>query len=103
MGSRPAADDDLGAYGDANAAVARKAMKKEYDFKRGRRGPVAPTPPDKTRITIRIDDDVLEWFSQQVHATGGGNYQTLMNAALREHVSRRVESLEDIPGREELQ
>jgi uncharacterized protein (DUF4415 family) len=70
-------------------------MKKEYDFRGGRRGRVAPTPPGKTRITIRIDDDVLEWFRGQVHAAGGGNYQTLINTALREHVSRKVEPLED--------
>jgi uncharacterized protein (DUF4415 family) len=70
-------------------------MNEEYDFKGGRRGPVAPTPPGKTRITIRIDDDVLEWFRKQVHAAGGGNYQTLMNAALREHITRMVEPLED--------
>lgn len=81
-------------------------MKKEYDFKGGRRGPVVPTPPGKTRITIRIDDDVLEWFREKVRAAGGGNYQTLINAALREHVARKVEPLEDTLRRvvrEELQ
>jgi hypothetical protein len=65
----------------------------------------APSP-GKTRITIRIDEDVLQWFRVQVHAAGGGNYQTLMNAALREHVSRQVEPLEDTLRRvvrEELQ
>jgi hypothetical protein len=52
-------------------------------------------PPGKTRITIRIDTDILEWFRRQVHAAGGGNYQTLMNEALRDHVDRREENLED--------
>jgi Arc/MetJ family transcription regulator len=69
-------------------------MKKEYDFSRGIRGPVVPVPPGKTRITIRIDDDLLNWFRRRVHAAGGGNYQTLMNQALREYVSREKESLE---------
>lgn len=69
-------------------------MKKEYDFSRGRRGAVDPMPPGKTRITIRIDDDVLAWFRASVHAAGGGNYQTLINQALREHVQRRPERLE---------
>ena len=41
-------------------------MKKEYDFSKGRREPVIPIPAGKTRITIRIDDDVLEWFREQV-------------------------------------
>jgi len=49
-------------------------MKKEYDFSRGKRGAVVKTPPGKTRITIRIDDDVLEWFRNQVHAAGGGSH-----------------------------
>jgi len=68
-------------------------MKKEYDFSRGRRGAVIKTPPGKTRITIRIDDDVLEWFREQVHEAGGGNYQTLVNSALREYVEGKEENL----------
>jgi len=70
-------------------------MKKEYDFSRGKRGAVLKTPPGKTRITIRIDDDVLEWFRGQVHAAGGGNYQTLINQALREHMESSPETLRD--------
>jgi uncharacterized protein (DUF4415 family) len=70
-------------------------MRKEYDFSKARRGPVVPIPPGKTRITIRIDDDVLQWFKDQVHAAGGGNYQTLLNAALREHVKKEREPLEE--------
>ena len=56
---------------------------------------VAPISAGTTRITIRIDTDILEWFRRQVHAAGGGNYQTLMNEALRDHVERRAENLED--------
>lgn len=70
-------------------------MKDEYDFSKGVRGPVFPTPPGKTRITIRLDDEVLDWFRAKVHAMGGGNYQTLMNAALREHIAREEEPLEE--------
>lgn len=68
-------------------------MKKEYDFSRGKRGAVIKTPPGKTRITIRIDDDVLEWFREQVHEAGGGNYQTLINSALREYIEGKEENL----------
>jgi uncharacterized protein (DUF4415 family) len=81
-------------------------MKKNYDFSRGRRGAVVPVPHGKTRITIRIDNDLLQWFRGQVHAAGGGNYQTLMNRALREWVENRREPLEDVVRRvlrEELQ
>jgi uncharacterized protein (DUF4415 family) len=70
-------------------------MKKEYDFSQARRGPVVRAPPGKSRITIRLDEDILDWFRAQVHAAGGGNYQTLINDALREHVRRRHEPLED--------
>ena len=69
-------------------------MKKEYDFRKGKRGAVLSVPPGKTRITIRLDEDVLEWFREQVHAAGGGNYQTLINLALRGHIERRPETLE---------
>ena len=70
-------------------------MKKEYDFSKGRRGAVVKVPKGKTRITIRLDDDVLAWFRQQVDSAGGGNYQTLINDALREHMARVHEPLED--------
>jgi len=46
-------------------------MKKQYDFRYGRRGAVLRAPSGKTRITIRIDDDVLQWFRDQVHKAGG--------------------------------
>lgn len=70
------------------------SMKRQYDFSRGRRGAVLPDPPGKTRITIRIDNDLLGWFRRRVHEAGGGNYQTLINAALRDHVEGDRESLE---------
>ena len=70
-------------------------MRKEYDFSKGKRGAVIKAPPGKTRITIRIDDDILEWFRAQVHASGGGSYQALMNQALREYMGSKREPLED--------
>ena len=70
-------------------------MRKNYDFNKAKRGAVATVPKGKTRITIRIDDDVLAWFKEQVHRAGGGNYQTLINAALREHIGRSEEPLEE--------
>jgi hypothetical protein len=70
-------------------------MKKHYDFSKAKRGPVLPTPTGKTRITIRIDDDVLEWFRKQVHEAGGGNYQTMMNHALRDYMEREAEPFEE--------
>jgi len=69
-------------------------MKTEYDFGRARRGAVVPAPRGKTRITIRLDDDVLDWFRQQTHDAGGGSYQGMINEALREHIAARREPLE---------
>lgn len=71
-------------------------MRKEYDFSKGKRGPVVPGQAGKTRITIRLDEDIVEWFRQQIQKAGGGNYQTLMNHALREYMSDAKEPLEDV-------
>jgi uncharacterized protein (DUF4415 family) len=71
-------------------------MKSEYDFSQGKRGATEPIPAGKTRITIRLDNDILEWFRNEVNAIGGGNYQTLINNALREYVQQKKEPLEDI-------
>lgn len=69
-------------------------MKKEYDFSKGRRGAVLEAPPGKTRITIRIDDDILRWFRTQVDKAGGGSYQTAMNDALRRFMESSENHLE---------
>jgi uncharacterized protein (DUF4415 family) len=57
-----------------------------YDWAASSRGPIVPPSPGSTKITIRIDTDVLNWFRERVHLQGGGNYQTMMNAALRAYV-----------------
>jgi uncharacterized protein (DUF4415 family) len=69
-------------------------MKQEYDFSKGKRGAVVPVPAGKTRVTIRLDDDVLDWFRDEVEKAGGGNYQSLINLALRDFIERRREPLE---------
>ena len=79
---------------------------KEYEFDNAESGAVVKPRPGKTRITIRIDTDVLNWFRNQVHEAGGGNYQTLMNEALREYVRYRDDVFESVIRkviREELQ
>jgi uncharacterized protein (DUF4415 family) len=69
-------------------------MRKEYDFSKARRGSVIAPAKGKTRITIRIDDDLLAWFKQRFNDAGGGNYQSLVNAALRDHIRHENEPLE---------
>ena len=71
-------------------------MRKEYDFSGARRGPVVPATRGKTRITIRLDDDVLAWFKARVHEAGGGNYQTLINDALRSVADGPAEPIEAV-------
>ena len=68
--------------------------KKEYDFNNGKRGAIVKSDPNKQRITIRIDKNILDWFRSKVHEAGGGNYQTLMNDALKEYIQEREGVLE---------
>jgi uncharacterized protein (DUF4415 family) len=69
-------------------------MDAEYDFSQGKRGAVDPVLAGKTRITIRLDEEILAWFREQVHAAGGGSYQSLINEALRQHIQQQREPLE---------
>ena len=80
--------------------------KEEYSFDYAKQGAVAESPPGKTHITIQIDTDILNWFRHQVHEAGGGNYETLINEALRDHVQYQDRTLENALRkiiREELQ
>ncbi len=70
-------------------------MKRAYDFSKAKRGPVLPVPKGKTRITIRLDEDVIAWFRDQVDKAAGGNYQSLINDALRQFIARAQEPLEE--------
>jgi len=66
------------------------AEKRRYiDFSRAKRGSVVTPQPGKTKISIRLDNTVLEYFRGVVDKAGGGNYQTLINDALLEHVHGR--------------
>lgn len=69
-------------------------MKREYDFSKGKRGPVIKPSPGKTRITIRLDTFIIDWFHDQVERAGGGNYQTLINNVLRDYVTKAPETYE---------
>ncbi len=64
-------------------------------IRRPGRGPVVPSDPRKTRITIRLDTEILDWFRERVDRQGGGSYQRLINEALKEHIQRRREPLEE--------
>jgi uncharacterized protein (DUF4415 family) len=80
-------------------------MKEEYDFRQGKRGAVMPQP-GKTRITIYIDNDVLDAFRTRAENSGIG-YQTMMNQALREYLDKSSTLLDELTLRrvirEELQ
>jgi len=64
------------------------------DFSGAKRGAVVPSDPNKERITIRLDRDVIDHFRSIVNDAGGGNYQTLINAALREHIEAGEKALD---------
>ncbi|HTU45797.1 MAG TPA: BrnA antitoxin family protein [Bryobacteraceae bacterium] len=67
---------------------------KTYDFSKSRRGPVVQVPEGKEKITIRLDKEIVDWFRDRVDSAGGGNYQTLINAALRDYIEGRSQTLE---------
>ena len=62
---------------------------RDIDFSRAKRGAVVKLEPGKTKISIRLDSTVIEFFRAAVDRAGGGNYQSLINAALLEHIHRR--------------
>jgi len=81
-------------------------MKAKYDFSKGKRGAVIPSSGKKVRITIRLDRDIIDWFRSKVEEQGGGNYQTMLNEALRAHMERQEQPIEEVLRRvvrEELQ
>jgi len=76
----------------ARGKTMRRAAAEKYrdiDFSRARRGAVVKSEPGKTKISIRLDNAVIEFFRATVDKAGGGNYQTLINDALLEHIHRR--------------
>lgn len=81
-------------------------MKAKYDFSKGKRGAVLPSSSTKVRITIRLDRDIVDWFRSKVEEQGGGNYQSMMNNALRIYMEGQEQPLEEVLRRvvrEELQ
>jgi uncharacterized protein (DUF4415 family) len=74
-------------------------MKEKYDFSGGKRGRIVaakPEPRGKTRITIRLDEDLVDHFLKEADASGGEvGYQTLINEALRQHVEGKAPKLEE--------
>jgi uncharacterized protein (DUF4415 family) len=69
-------------------------MKANYDFSGARRGSVVPPSGRKVRITIRLDRDLVEWFKSKAESEGGGNYQTMLNDALRVYTEYQNGELE---------
>lgn len=70
-------------------------MKDNYDFSEGKRGAVIPLDIHQTKVNISLDNEIIDWFRHQVHTMGGGDYQALINEALREYIKREKEPLEE--------
>jgi len=80
-----------------SAAIGGKgyAMKKtaaelcrDIDFTHAKRRPVVPSEPGKTKISIRLDNRVLDHFRSIVEPPGAGNYQTLVKDALMAYIQQ---------------
>ncbi|MGB8872979.1 MAG: BrnA antitoxin family protein [Desulfobaccales bacterium] len=72
-------------------------MRKEYDFSKAALV-VPPIDPRKTRITIRLDTEILKWFWRRVDEAGGGNYQTMINDALKSYIESEDSKTIRYPG-----
>ncbi len=74
-------------------------MNHQYDFSHGKRGRILPPEPEprgKARITVRLDEDLVDHILKEADATRvAKGYQTLINEALRRHVEGRAPKLED--------
>jgi len=70
-------------------------MKDHYDFSKGKRGAVLPPQPGKTRITLWLDNEIIESFRERAGRKGVG-YQTEINRVLREVLSGEHVTLEAI-------
>src|SRR5713226_1800646 len=82
---------NLRTEGDLAGASTKRGqayMKREYDLSKGKRGAVVPLSPEKVRITIRLDRDLVDHFRELVSRAHRGNYQTLINDALRDYMQR---------------
>ena len=62
---------------------------RDIDFATAKRGPVIAPELGKTKISIRLDNAVIEYFRGQVERAGAGNYQTLINDALLAYIQQR--------------
>ena len=78
------------ARGQRRETSSQKPMRQEYDFSKGKRGEIIPSQ-GKTRITIYLDNEILDRFREQAEAAGIG-YQTLINQVLKEHIQRDSET-----------
>ena len=62
---------------------------RDIDFTDAKKGAVIPLEAGKTKISIRLDNKVIEDFRAQVERAGTGNYQTLINDALVAFIQQR--------------
>ena len=67
---------------------------KESNLSNAKRGAIVKPPKGMTIVRMRIDDTVLNWFREQVHRAGGGDYEELINAALRHHIRQQDSAFE---------
>jgi len=77
-----------------NMRKTRAEPYRDIDFSKGKRSAVIAPAPGKTKISIRLDNAVLDHFRAIVEAAGGGNYQSLINDALVAHIHRQAVAAE---------
>jgi hypothetical protein len=71
-------------------------MAESKGFRNAERGGKEPSLATKVRITIRLDGEIIDWFRSRVEERGAGNYQTMINNALRDYMNQGGEPLESV-------
>ena len=79
-------------FGEGKGFGMKKIVAEPYrdiDFTQAKQGAVIPLDAGKTKISIRLDNKVIEDFRAQVERAGTGSYQTLINDALVAFIQQR--------------
>ena len=71
-------------------------MQENYDFSKGKRGAVIPTPSHEIKVNITLDKEIIDWFQAKVNELEGGDYHQLINHVLQNHIKKEEKALRSI-------
>ena len=71
-------------------------MQENYDFSKGNRGAVIPTPSHKIKVNLTLDKEIIDWFQAKVNELEGGDYHQLINHALQDYIKKEEKALQSL-------